>query len=112
MFIRGLLGLFIAFILVISSALVVQAQSCSLDEGSKACGSNIGICEEGVQRCEGGKWTECEGGVEPDLEVCDNDLDDDCDGLVDECIGSMWPVMIVLGVLLLFVMALLMKMGF
>jgi hypothetical protein len=112
MLIRGALTLFVVLFLVATSAMLVQAQSCYTEGESKACGSNIGICEEGVQSCRAGEWTDCDGDTEPELEVCDNGQDDDCDGLVDECIGSMWPVMIVVGILLLFFMAMLMKMGF
>lgn len=43
-------------------------------------------CERGVQVCDIGTWTECEGAVSPVLEAgvlaCD-DLDNDCDGCPD-----------------------------
>ncbi len=44
-----------------------------------------GVCERGEQTCEGGNWGECTGqSIPADEEVCDNGLDDDCDGVVDE----------------------------
>jgi len=37
---------------------------------------------EGERRCEAGRWTTCL--VDPELEIPDNQIDDDCDGRVDE----------------------------
>ncbi len=53
---------------------------------TRFCGSNEGVCELGIQRCEGGVWGACEGGVEPnpDGDICCNKLDDDCNGMIDE----------------------------
>ena len=47
---------------------------------------NVGICESGTQRCVGGVWgDECRLQTLPqDTEVCDNGLDDDCNGNVDD----------------------------
>ncbi len=45
----------------------------------------VGACRAGLQRCTPGRmWGACEGAVAPGEEVCDNGLDDDCNGLVDE----------------------------
>src|SRR4029079_4796101 len=41
-----------------------------------------GICTAGVQTCLNGTWGVCVGEVTPQTEVC-NELDDDCDGIVD-----------------------------
>jgi hypothetical protein len=43
----------------------------------------IGICTAGVQVCQAnGTWGPCTGEVTPQAETCNN-LDDDCDGVVD-----------------------------
>ena len=49
---------------------------------STACGSSLGICRPGIWRCSGGAKL-CDGAISPLAEAC-NDLDDDCDGTVDE----------------------------
>lgn len=62
------------------------------EEGqTTSCGTDTGICVQGVQTCEGGLWRDCEGGVQPGTETCDGELDEDCDGDVDEdcpCVES------------------------
>jgi hypothetical protein len=59
---------------------------CVCNESSTdVCGSNIGVCEEGVKTCTNCRWGECEGDVEPfEDEICGNGLDDNCDGVIDE----------------------------
>jgi cysteine-rich repeat protein len=48
------------------------------------CGSSdVGVCQFGNQTCEAGVWGECVGAIEPVAEICDDGLDNDCDGLVD-----------------------------
>lgn len=61
-------------------------EGCPCTEGStQACSKNIGICKPGKQKCLGGKWSElCDGGILPTAEVCGNELDDDCDNVVDD----------------------------
>ncbi len=54
------------------------------DGATTACGSDIGACKPGTQTCKAGVFGECTGGVGPVTEICGNDIDDDCDGLVDE----------------------------
>lgn len=63
----------------------------AIDEGcdctgdaERTCGSSLGACEAGTQRCADGAWSACEGAVEASDEVCDGALDEDCDGAVDE----------------------------
>ncbi len=44
----------------------------------------IGACKDGTQTCsKEGKWGKCQGEVLPTKEACNN-IDDDCDGSIDE----------------------------
>ena len=50
--------------------------------------SGVGICRVGQQTCEGdefGSWSACVGEVLPGTETCNN-LDDDCDGAIDQAL--------------------------
>ncbi len=45
----------------------------------------VGVCHEGMQRCEGGSTPLCVGQVVPrTAEICANGLDDNCNGTRDE----------------------------
>jgi len=56
----------------------------TVDEGlTRACGSSIGACKEGTQTCAAGAWGDCTGAIVASPEKCNN-VDDDCDGKVDE----------------------------
>jgi|GEM_PF-701014 len=50
---------------------------------ARPCGSTLGVCHLGTQRCAAGAWGACAGAALPTMEVC-NGLDDNCDGPVDE----------------------------
>ena len=66
---------------------------CACDPGSmQACytgtagTADVGACVSGTQVCndEGTGWGPCENQVLPVLEICNNGVDDNCDGDVDE----------------------------
>ena len=66
------------------------------DGETRPCGSTLGMCVPGTQRCVGGSWSECMGGVlpTPGPDGCDG-LDSDCDALVDEdadCPRGTWCI--------------------
>lgn len=56
------------------------------DGDEQPCGSNVGVCKKGKQVCKNGQWdANCVGGIRPeDHEVCDDELDNNCDGSVNE----------------------------
>ncbi|MCB9644711.1 MAG: hypothetical protein H6728_16680 [Myxococcales bacterium] len=47
---------------------------------------NVGICKAGNQLCINGTWSECQGEVLPTKEICDDKLDNDCNGKIDDCL--------------------------
>ena len=56
---------------------------CTPGESSE-CGTNIGACRKGNRICTAnGTWSDCQGAVNPQPEICGNSLDDNCDGLVN-----------------------------
>lgn len=61
-------------------------EGCSCTNGqTQQCGSsNIGACQYGTQTCTNGQWQACTNNIEPSTEVCNNNIDDDCDGQTDE----------------------------
>lgn len=47
---------------------------------------NVGACQDGVQTCGPGGtgWGPCLGQVQPENEVCNNGIDEDCNGIIDD----------------------------
>jgi hypothetical protein len=61
-----------------------SVQDCySADSGTLG----VGVCQAGTRTCRGGSFTLCSGEVIPGGEGCNLD-DDDCDGTVDEDLGT------------------------
>lgn len=44
----------------------------------------VGQCTPGSRTCTDGRWTPCTGYTLPSAETCDDGLDDDCDGVIDQ----------------------------
>lgn len=61
---------------------VGASQSCY--DGPPAT-AGVGACRKGTQTCQdGGSWSSCAGEVLPAKETCGNDVDDDCNGIIDD----------------------------
>ncbi|MEM4663216.1 MAG: MopE-related protein [Candidatus Diapherotrites archaeon] len=60
---------------------------CDCKEGeTKKCGfTDVGLCEYGIQKCIDGVWSDCNA-ILPKEEICDNGLDEDCDGNDSKCL--------------------------
>jgi hypothetical protein len=56
----------------------------------------VGVCAEGRQLCNLGRWGACEGEATPGAEACDDGRDNDCDGSADasdeDCARSLAPL--------------------
>jgi hypothetical protein len=63
------------------------------DSESRACGSNTGNCRRGTQTCEGGAWSQCEGGIKAAAQDSCALVGDDanCNGTANDgcvCVGN------------------------
>ena len=56
-----------------------------VDGQTRPCGMDRPPCTPGIQTCLGGIWGICEGAVIPEDEVCDDGIDNNCNGVVDDC---------------------------
>ena len=57
---------------------------CQLGDIKKCGTSDFGVCEFGVMHCNAGYWGGCTGSIGPTPEVCNDSLDNDCDGVIDD----------------------------
>lgn len=77
----------------------VATDHCKCSRGeTQACGSNVGMCQEGRRTCDdSGNWGKCEGETKPSKEICGSGKDEDCDGKTDledsecECLNNAPP---------------------
>ncbi len=65
--------------------------SCSPNGATQPCGSDVGICRRGTQTCTNNVLGTCTGGVSAISEVCGDNLDNNCNGQVDENCGVCLP---------------------
>jgi len=66
-----------------NGAIDMNVESCYTGRPGSA---SVGICRPGYRVCTAGAWGSCEGEVLPALEVCGNDVDEDCNGIRDACV--------------------------
>jgi hypothetical protein len=57
-----------------------------IDGTTQPCGSDVGACQMGIRKCTDTTWGPCEGDIGPTDELC-NDIDDNCDGQIDDGFG-------------------------
>ena len=52
----------------------------------RECGIDVGVCEPGIEICDAGTWGNCQLSYDPETleELCNDGLDNDCDGDTDE----------------------------
>jgi len=64
---------------------LTSATTCSIDQ-RQACGSyTTGACQTGYKTCGyNNAWSECQGNIDPVEEICNDSIDNDCDGSTDE----------------------------
>ncbi|MEZ4464274.1 MAG: MopE-related protein [bacterium] len=63
-------------------------EGCGCEAGAvQPCGTDVGQCQRGSQTCVAGRWSACDGAIEPAMEACDG-TDNDCDGQSDEDLSA------------------------
>lgn len=89
------IAVLVSFIFILASFYVVHAQQIGWGDMMpcvsgeyRPCGINIGECKKGVRVCEDGQWGECKNQIGPTEEICGNGKDEDCNGIVDDCIDN------------------------
>ena len=106
-----MLMLAISFLAGTVAAQTLNIMPCR-DGDVRPCGSSVGECEKGTATCEGNLWGSCEGGVKASEELCADGLDNDCNGLVDDCgFNTTSIILLGSGCVLLVVALMLNKMG-
>ncbi len=65
------------------------------DGQARPCGSSVGACEKGLSTCQNHVWGACEGGIKATEEICNDGIDNDCNGLVDDCGSSMASMILI-----------------
>ncbi len=72
----------------------VTDEGCPCAVGAtRACSDEFAVapCMPGTQTCRGGTWSLCEGAVGPSADICEDAIDNDCDGNTNEgcdCVSS------------------------
>ena len=59
-----------------------DCNGCTIGQ-TRPCGTNVGLCQQGIETCRNGTWSSCEGNIAPQpQELCDNQgNDEDCNGV-------------------------------
>ena len=71
-----------------SEFMACETFACEADE-TRVCYTGpvgtvgVGACAQGEETCVDGEWGPCEGEVQPSMEICDDQIDNDCDGQID-----------------------------
>lgn len=99
---------FFSSVTVVTSQVWQDLLPCA-DGETQSCGSNIGICQSGHRTCFNARWSACDAQEYPEQEICGNDLDDNCDGQVDECLDTLPYALIGFGIVLVAVVWVLKK---
>lgn len=70
-------------------------QSCFVGDTAK---QGVGACNFGTQTCipedEFSRWGACTGSGAPQNEICDNEIDDDCNGAIDDGPDCNMPIIL------------------